>query len=113
MGRLEKVLGRLLRGTSDQNISFRDLCWLLEKLGFGERIRGDHHIFSHPQIEEVINVQPKGSKAKAYQVRQVREILTRYRLADDEADGGSDPTAGELNPGTLDDNDNETNSSAL
>ena len=81
MARFDKVLDRILRGAFDNNISFGDICWLLKKLEFAERIRGDHHIFSHEQVEEVINLQPKGSKAKAYQVRQVREILTRYGFA--------------------------------
>lgn len=90
MGRLEKVLSRVLRGTSDRNIEFRDLRWLLRKLDFDERIRGDHHIFAHSQIDEIINLQPKGSKAKPYQVRQVREILTRYGLAgEDDVDDES------------------------
>lgn len=95
MGRLEKVLSRVLRGTSDKNIAFRDICWLLRKLDFDERIRGDHHIFSHSKIDEIINLQPKGSKAKPYQVRQVREILTKYGLSgeQDSAEESSDEPA--------------------
>ena len=89
MGRFDKVLDRILRGTSDNNIAFRDICWLLKRLEFTERIRGDHHIFSHDRVEEVLNLQPKGSKAKAYQVRQVREILTSYGFAGEEANGNS------------------------
>jgi len=52
------------------------------KLGFGERIRGSHHIFSRDGVEEILNLQPKGSKAKPYQVKQVRHVILKYRLGD-------------------------------
>ena len=86
MAKRDKVLESVLCGTSDANIAFRDLCSLLKRLGFTERIRGDHHIFSREDIEEILNLQPKKGKAKAYQVRQVRAIIHRYHLAgeDDE-----------------------------
>ncbi len=50
-------------------------------LGFDERIRGSHHIFTRDGIEEILNLQPKGSKAKPYQVKQVRRVILTYRLA--------------------------------
>ena len=71
MTRQDKFLDKLLRGTSDQNILFTDLCQLLVRLGFDERIKGSHHIFTKDQIEEILNFQPAGSKAKNYQVKQV------------------------------------------
>lgn len=74
------VLERLLSGRSDANIGFNDLISLLLILGFSERIRGDHHIFSKDGVAEIINLQPKGSKAKPYQVRQIRGIITRYKM---------------------------------
>jgi hypothetical protein len=49
-------------------------------LGFQERVRGDHHIFSRTGIEEILNLQPKGGKAKPYQVKQVRSLLLKYKL---------------------------------
>ncbi len=82
MGKKEKVLLKVLRGTSDANISFNDLCRLLRDLGFAERIKGSHHIFTRSGIEEILNLQPKRGKAKAYQVKQVRNIILRYQLAD-------------------------------
>jgi hypothetical protein len=81
MRRSDKVLQRVLRGTSDANIRFNELCRLLEGLDFELRMRGDHHIFSKEGIEEILNLQPKGDKAKPYQVRQVRNLLLKYRLA--------------------------------
>jgi len=80
-----KLLTKILRGTSDADISFEDICHLLLKLGFEQRIRGDHHIFTRDHIKEIVNLQPKGSKAKAYQVKQVRAAILRYRLTLEES----------------------------
>ena len=80
MGKYEKLLQQILRGTSDANISFDDLCQLLRRLGFEERTRGSHHLFRRQGIEEKINLQRDDGKAKAYQVRQVRTVILRYRL---------------------------------
>lgn len=83
MGKKEKILLKIMRGTSDANISFSDLCLVLHHLGFDERIKGSHHIFTKSDVEEILNLQPKGGKAKAYQVKQVRNIILRYKLADE------------------------------
>jgi predicted RNase H-like HicB family nuclease len=64
---LDTVYLRLLRGTSDASISFKDLCKLLKTLGFIERVRGDHFIYRKPQIEGILAIQPIGALAKAYQ----------------------------------------------
>ena len=56
------------------------MCQLLKKIGFDERIKGDHHIFTKNHIEEIINLQPKGSKSKPYQVKQVRNLILKYKL---------------------------------
>lgn len=83
MGKAEKVLVKILRGTADTNISFNDLCLLLRYLNFEERIKGSHHIFTRGGVQEILNLQPKHGKAKAYQVKQVRNIILRYKLADE------------------------------
>jgi len=62
---------------------FDGLCHLLRRLGFAERIRGSHHIFSKEGIEEILNLQPKGRQAKPYQVKQVRGVILKYRLGGD------------------------------
>lgn len=82
MGKYEKLLQRILTGTSDNNIKFDELRQLLKKLGFEERIKGDHYIFTKDNVEEIVNIQPKGSKAKGYQVRQVRNLIVKYGLGD-------------------------------
>lgn len=83
MTRSDKLLERVLRGTSDANISFDGLLHLLVELGFTERVRGSHHIFTRMGVEEILNLQPKGSHAKPYQVKQVRQIILRYKLGGD------------------------------
>ena len=85
MSKADKIRERVLLGYSDANIQFDDVCLLLRLLGFDERIRGSHHIFFRTGIEEIINIQPKGNKAKAYQVKQVGNIILNYSLgAEDE-----------------------------
>lgn len=84
MAKHEKTLLEVLRGGSDANIEFADLRGLLLHLGFEERVRGSHHVFFKSGIEELINVQRAGSKAKPYQVRQVRAVFTRHGLGGQE-----------------------------
>lgn len=80
MTRPRKALDRILRGEADANIRFADLRRLLVLVGFDERIRGGHYIYSREDIVEIINLQPKGTMEKPYQVKQVRQLLVRYRL---------------------------------
>ncbi len=81
MAKQKKTLLQVLRGASDSNVSFDELRSLLGHLGFDERVRGSHHIFTKADIEEILNLQPIGAKAKAYQVKQVRSVIIRYKLA--------------------------------
>ena len=80
MSKYEKLLNKILRGTSDANIPFSKLCQLLRNFGFEERIRGDHHIFTMNNVEEILNIQPKGSNSKPYQVKQIRNLILQYKL---------------------------------
>lgn len=82
MAKYEDLLARILRGTSDANIAFNDIRQLLRRLGFEERIRGSHHVFRKAGVEEKINLQREGSKAKVYQVRQVRTTILRHKLGE-------------------------------
>ena len=80
----ESLLVRVLRGSSDAGIRFDDLRGLLSRLGFAERIKGSHHIFTREDVDEILNLQPRGSMAKPYQVKQVRKVLIQYKLAEEE-----------------------------
>jgi len=86
MGKFEKLLLKLLRGTSDGNFSFDELRSLILTLGFDERISSSHHIYSKTGIDEIINIQPKQGKAKPYQVKQVRNLVINYKLDVDDND---------------------------
>jgi hypothetical protein len=59
----DKMLEQILRGKADTNIRFDELRSLLLSLGFTERTRGSHHVFSKRGIEEQIVLQQLGSKA--------------------------------------------------
>ena len=80
MSQVEKLYEHILLRRSDANISFDGLRRLLRNLGFDERIRGDHHIFTCEGVEEILNLQPKRNMAKPYQVKQVRLVILRYDL---------------------------------
>jgi hypothetical protein len=103
MSKITKTLERLLRGKADANIDFDAHCVLLRHLGFTERIRGSHHIFTREGVVEILNLQPKGAKAKPYQVRQVRDVIVSYALAD-EPEQPDDEGAG---PGTKEEGNGE------
>ena len=76
----DKIIATVLSGTKDKNIAFTDLCKLLTALGFVHRVKGDHFIYAKDGIPEIINIQPNGDKAKAYQVRQIRAIILKYHM---------------------------------
>jgi hypothetical protein len=81
VSKVSRTLDRVLRGTSDANLRFDDLVSLLLHLGFVERVRGDHHILTRQGVPEILNLQPRGGQAKAYQVKQVRAVIVTHRLA--------------------------------
>lgn len=80
MGKYDKLLLKVLSGSSDANIHFEDLCGMLKHLGFEMRVRGSHHMFRKEKVVEKINLQHDGNMAKPYQVRQVRSTILKYRL---------------------------------
>ena len=83
MRRWRRVLARVLSGTTDRNIRFNNLRGLLLALGFVERIRGSHHIYSRDGVVEILNLQPlDDGMAKPYQVRQVRAVIVSYKLGE-------------------------------
>lgn len=86
MGKYAKLREKILAGSADANVEFATLCQLLISLGLEERVKGSHHIFTRDGIAEIINLQPKGKKAKPYQVKQVRRLLVKYRLGENDVD---------------------------
>ena len=79
MSRTEKLLGKVMAGRSDGSFPFADLCRLLQDLGYTSRHRGGSHIIFQ-RGASFLNLQSDGSKAKSYQVRQVREELKKQNI---------------------------------
>lgn len=66
MNARRRLLARILSSSGDRNIRFEELCSLLRALGFQERVRGSHHIFTRTDVVEILNLQPRtGGLAKA------------------------------------------------
>jgi predicted RNA binding protein YcfA (HicA-like mRNA interferase family) len=66
---------------SPQNVRFGEMVALAEAFGFRlSRVKGSHHIFVHPQVRELINLQDVDGKAKPYQIRQFLRLVERYNL---------------------------------
>jgi predicted RNA binding protein YcfA (HicA-like mRNA interferase family) len=76
---LRKLLQKAL--ASPQNLRFEEACTLATAFGFRlSRVKGSHHIFVHPDVRELVNLQDIEGKAKPYQVRQLLELVERYNL---------------------------------
>ena len=88
MGEYEKVYEHIMFRRSDSNVSFAGLCALLKTLGFDERIKGDHHIFTMSDVEEILNLQPKQAfdsesdmrGSRSAQVRRFRVVRGSIRV---------------------------------
>ena len=79
MSRKQKLLRQILN--SQRNVSFNDMVKLVEAFGFHlSRVNGSHHIYSHPMLVEVVNLQNLKGKAKPYQVRQFLSLVETYNL---------------------------------
>ena len=73
------LLAKALAGS--RNIRFREVVILAEAFGFRlSRVKGSHHIFVHPNVQEFVNLQDVGGKAKPYQIHQLLELVERYNL---------------------------------
>ena len=74
-----KLLQRLLSGS--KYIKFSEVVACAEAFGFElVRISGSHHIYVHPDIPELVNLQNVNGKAKPYQVKQLLHIIEQYNL---------------------------------
>ena len=79
MAKLKKILAKVLAGS--KNIAFNDFVLLVEGFGFRlSRTSGSHHIFVHPMVKELVNLQNVNGQVKPYQIRQFMELVERYAL---------------------------------
>jgi len=81
MGRAEKLAAKILNGRSDKNFTFRRPLLRFGTSSFQLRSgRGSHRIYYKEGVVEIVNVQLRNGKAKPYQVKQVRELLLKYKI---------------------------------
>lgn len=74
-----KLLQKILKGS--RNVRFGDFVVLVEAFGFHlDRVKGSHHIFIHPELKELVNLQDVKGQAKPYQVRQFLKLVEKYNL---------------------------------
>jgi len=79
MAKLKKIFEKVLAGS--KNIAFNDFIVLVEGFGFYlSRVSGSHHIFVHPKVKELVNLQNVKGQVKPYQVKQFMELVERYNL---------------------------------
>ncbi|MGB3788314.1 MAG: type II toxin-antitoxin system HicA family toxin [Phormidesmis sp.] len=79
MSKKQKLLRQILN--NQKNVSFPDLVSLVKSFGFTlSRVSGSHHIFTHPDIPNLVNIQDVKGKAKPYQVRQFLNLVEIHNL---------------------------------
>ncbi len=77
----KKTYDKIMSGDSDNNINFADLQHLLDHMGFQhKKTNGDHFLYFYKNCPEIINIQPIGSKAKGYQIKQIRNFINKNKL---------------------------------
>ena len=81
----KQVLRDILDGSKDASIRFADLCRLMRDLGFSERRKGSHFVYTRKRVQEIVNLQASGGFVKRYQVRQVRRLIKEYGLEIEES----------------------------
>lgn len=83
MSRYSKVRSDILSGKSDKNISEEDMTFFLARIGaIHRRTKGSHIQYSIDNIPELINIQPKNGKIKPYHVKEIRNIVKKYKLGE-------------------------------
>lgn len=76
-----KLLQKLALGDL-RNVAFSDMVSLIKGFGFSlSRTNGSHHIFVHPGIRELINLQDVAGEAKPYQIRQFLRLIEKYNIS--------------------------------
>ncbi|QTA88376.1 type II toxin-antitoxin system HicA family toxin [Desulfonema magnum] len=83
MTKKQKILQKILSG--GKNIHFSEAVACIESFGFHlNRVSGSHHIFIHPDVPELINLQDIKGKTKPYQIKQFLQIVERHNLSMEE-----------------------------
>lgn len=78
MGRYDKLRQAILSGDRDDNFDYNDITWFAEKSGYERthnKTSGSHQIFVNKETGQMLNLQEKNGKAKAYQIKQLRKQI--------------------------------------
>jgi predicted RNA binding protein YcfA (HicA-like mRNA interferase family) len=74
-----KLLQKIIDGS--KNIKFAELVNLVKGFGFElSRTDGSHHIFTRPDIPEIVNLQDVKGQAKPYQIKQFLKLVEKHNL---------------------------------
>ena len=77
----KKVYQAVISGKSDNNINYKDFQNLIVNLGFDfARQRGSHEMYFNDEIKRYMNIQNDGSKAKPYEIKQLRNLIKEFDL---------------------------------
>ena len=83
MSRYDKIRSDIMSGNCDKNISATDMKFFLDKIGAThKKTTGSHTLYTIDNIPELINIQPKNGKIKPYQVKEIRNIIKKYRIGE-------------------------------
>ena len=75
----QRLLQKVLSGT--HNVRFSEVTALAKAFDFElDRVNGSHHIFIHPDIPELLNLQNMQGKAKPYQIKQMLQLIETHNL---------------------------------
>ena len=74
-----KLLQKIIGGS--KNIRFAEMVDLVEGFGFKQsRTEGSHHIFTRPDIPELVNLQNVKGQANPYQMSQFLKLIEKHNL---------------------------------
>jgi predicted RNA binding protein YcfA (HicA-like mRNA interferase family) len=74
-----KLLQKIIDGS--KNIKFAELVNIVKGFGFKlSRTDGSHHIFTRPDIPEIVNLQDVKGQAKPYQIKQFLKLIEKHNL---------------------------------
>ena len=78
----QQRIGNIFSEVKSKKPAASALCQLLFNIGFKERIKGNHYIFSKDNVDEILNLQPLKGKVKQYQLKQARNVFLKYNIGD-------------------------------
>lgn len=79
MNQITKLYAQLV--STRAAMRFADFERVLKAFGFTlECISGSHHIYKHPDVPRRLSIQPRGGRAKPYQIEQFLDMIEQLGL---------------------------------